>query len=203
MHATSSLEAFLNEEIEKTSRMQPTWNDSLAALERLEVHQKWMVVPRLLFGRTFERGAEPFQSFRTLFKLRNELVHYRPLTREAGFMPSFAAELRGRFKLSEPEPHPAFETVLTDWQNKVLNRECARWACVTARLMVLKWYELSGWEQGRKYADWEWSANLIDGNAADEPPSGVVSLQVGPELTVVDLAAAPSTKAGDGNEGSK
>jgi hypothetical protein len=75
LHATASLEAFLNEEIARWIASDAKWDGPLSALDRLEFEQKWLIVPQLLVDGTFDRGAEPFQSMRVLVKLRNKLVH--------------------------------------------------------------------------------------------------------------------------------
>jgi hypothetical protein len=43
--------------------------------DRFSIVDKWTVVARLLGGRTFDRGAEPFQGLQRLVALRHKLVH--------------------------------------------------------------------------------------------------------------------------------
>jgi hypothetical protein len=49
--------------------------------DRLELRQKWMLLPFVARQRTFDRSAEPWQSFEALVELRNHVVHLkrRPL----------------------------------------------------------------------------------------------------------------------------
>jgi hypothetical protein len=75
VHATASLEAFLNEEMARRIAIQPEWAHPLGALDRLNLEDKWVIAAQLLNGQTFSNTAEPFQSFQALMKLRNELVH--------------------------------------------------------------------------------------------------------------------------------
>ena len=185
IHASTSLEAFLNEEIARRIAIDPEWEGSLSALDRLEIGQKWMVVPKLPFGRTFVCGAEPFQSFRVLVKLRNKLVHYKPRFTSEENMPSFARELEARFQFTKQVAPAPLENFLTSWQEKILNRNCARWACTTAREMVLAWHDLSGQGQGRAVADWEWSLAFLEGKDRGELPPGVYSIRVDPGVPAV------------------
>ena len=45
--------------------------------ERFSLEAKWTTLPKLLNLAGFDVGAEPFQSFSRLVKLRNALVHYK------------------------------------------------------------------------------------------------------------------------------
>ena len=45
--------------------------------ERLSLDAKWLLLPRLLGLTGFEVGAQPFQDFDRLTRVRNKLVHYR------------------------------------------------------------------------------------------------------------------------------
>jgi len=49
------------------------WN----AFEHLSLDAKWLFLPRVLGLAGFETGAEPFQGFDQLIKIRNRLVHYK------------------------------------------------------------------------------------------------------------------------------
>ena len=122
LHAASSLEAFLNEELEQRCTLEPHWKPSIQAIERVEFQNRWFVVPQLLFNRTFDKDAEPFQSFRALVKLRNELVHYKPVTRSFDFLPAFARDLESRFQFSVPEAIPGFPPMQASWDQKIWNR---------------------------------------------------------------------------------
>ena len=45
--------------------------------DRLELRVKWSLLPILVRQRTFNYGAEPWQSFDSLVELRNAIVHLR------------------------------------------------------------------------------------------------------------------------------
>jgi hypothetical protein len=47
------------------------------AFERLPVDAKWLFLPKLLRQLGFDPGAEPFQGFNELLRVRNRLVHFR------------------------------------------------------------------------------------------------------------------------------
>lgn len=74
MLAVASLEAFVND-VASTELL--IWKEE----DRLSLLDKWIIVPRALSGRTFDRGTEPFQGFQRLVVLRHKLVH--PKTRRA------------------------------------------------------------------------------------------------------------------------
>ena len=43
----------------------------------LELRAKWSLLPLVIRQQTFERGAEPWQSFEVLIELRNYIIHIR------------------------------------------------------------------------------------------------------------------------------
>ena len=79
--------------------------------ERVSLEGKWLFLPKMIGGDTFDQGAEPFQSFSILIKYRNELVHYKGKKENwAGFEqgpPTFFAKLG----LSLPEAHRSLQTI--------------------------------------------------------------------------------------------
>jgi hypothetical protein len=68
----ASLEAHINIRAEMLLQKR-AW----VAFERLAVDAKWLFLPRLRGLPGFDVGAEPFQSFERLVKIRNRLVHYK------------------------------------------------------------------------------------------------------------------------------
>jgi len=46
-------------------------------LERLHLEDKWIVVPELVLGKTFETDKEPYKSLKWLVQQRNFIVHYK------------------------------------------------------------------------------------------------------------------------------
>jgi hypothetical protein len=46
-------------------------------LERLRLEDKWIVVPEIVLGKTFETDKEPYKSLKWLVEQRNFIVHYK------------------------------------------------------------------------------------------------------------------------------
>lgn len=46
-------------------------------LERLNLNDKWIIVPELIFKKTFETEEEPYKSLKWLVEKRNFIVHYK------------------------------------------------------------------------------------------------------------------------------
>jgi hypothetical protein len=63
--------------------------------EKFSLEAKWITLPKLLGLTGFDVGAEPFQSFSRLVKLRNALVHYKSKREDwiPPGVPVFLAEL--------------------------------------------------------------------------------------------------------------
>lgn len=51
--------------------------DEWESLEKLGPKNKWIIVAKMITGKTFDKGKEPFQSFSKLIRLRNDLVHFK------------------------------------------------------------------------------------------------------------------------------
>jgi hypothetical protein len=50
---------------------------SLVLFERMSLDAKWLFLPRIRFLPGFDPGAQPFQGFDRLIRIRNRLVHYK------------------------------------------------------------------------------------------------------------------------------
>lgn len=61
---------------------------------RLSLEGKWLLLPRLACKETFDSGTMPFQGFKKLVSVRNELVHSSPGT-EDRFFPLESGPLAG------------------------------------------------------------------------------------------------------------
>jgi hypothetical protein len=141
----ASLEGHLNEYIERVryedcarpEGERENWDTVFAATERASIEDRWVVLPRLLFGRTFDRGAEPFQSFTHLVTLRNELVHWAPETASFDSFPKKRIEaLQSKFEF---DPNTRMR-----WVYRVLNAHCAAWACQSVKSMIQRFCTMSG-----------------------------------------------------------
>ena len=98
---------------------------------------KYTLAAALIDGRPFDRGANPFQDFQTLVRLRNDIMHLKPKDQfdPAKSMisepPKYVAALQARgLALSEAG-------VSYSWFDVVQTKEMAVWACETARSIVL------------------------------------------------------------------
>jgi hypothetical protein len=101
------------------------------------IEDKWYNAPLLFGDKTFDRGAEPFQSFALLVSLRNTLVHYDPEFLTPMEFPSSKIEsLKSKFTFSYPGS--------ADWTSQILNLECARWGLSTVKALIPKLHELAG-----------------------------------------------------------
>lgn len=135
---TACLESYINEYLALMRQMEPQkWGGPIAKLDSADLRTKWHEAP-LIFGNvTFDKSAEPFQSFHFLVSLRNELVHYDPRFRTPLEFPSkVVSALKDKF----PFAHEG----TADWTTQVLNPYCARWGCQTVKRMVGRFHQMVG-----------------------------------------------------------
>jgi hypothetical protein len=134
----SCLEAYLNEFLATMRQMDSQrWAAAISPLDRADLKRKWLQAPLIFGTHTFEKNAEPFQSFHLLVSLRNELVHYDPRFRTPEEFPSKKIKaLKTKFAF-------AYEG-RADWTTQVLTVDCARWGCRTVKNMVQKLHEYAG-----------------------------------------------------------
>jgi hypothetical protein len=70
-----TLEAFINQQF----GLHPKPTEVIKDEKGMTPGAKWLLLPLLLGGgRTFDRGAEPFQKFSELMALRNTIFHFNP-----------------------------------------------------------------------------------------------------------------------------
>ena len=146
MLSQACLEAYLNEflVVERTNHPDK-WEYVMPCIKRLPLHEKWIFVTKYESGKTFDTGKEPFQSFKLLVGLRNELVHYAPEFRPLAEIPKKMLHgLKSKFDF-EYEGR-------ADWTTQILSGPCAVWSCDTAKAMITKFHELIGtsdpWQDG-------------------------------------------------------
>jgi hypothetical protein len=119
--AVAALEAFINQ---TAAQHLTIWEEEE---DRQSLQTKWIIVPRLITGgRTFDKGHEPFQSFRRLVRLRNDLVH--PKAAEKRFEGPMAGLFSSFYR-------PVWDAQPSD----------GRRACVVARQMLIEFSNLVGW----------------------------------------------------------
>lgn len=134
--ATASVEAFVNEQMigqlaQAVLRDSPLW--SLledGSLEKMDLLPKIVIVPQVLFGKSFRRDAQPFQDFRVLVRVRNDLVHFK-----MGMEPPKYLRLLAQRGIALTAPS-ASEGADYDWPHKLSSTEGIRWAHNTACRVV-------------------------------------------------------------------
>lgn len=98
---------------------------------------KFQILYALLCGKTFERGAQPFQDFNFLIKLRNEIVHPKCERIERGVDKPYEENSQALIKgiLSKSISHLP-KNVHLPWKRHLENDKAASWAVGTARAMI-------------------------------------------------------------------
>lgn len=144
----SCLEAYINEVLAIHRQLNPVDIEPrlkvLGLDRRLSLADKWFNVPKIFGRETFDKGAEPFQSFSMLICLRNTLGHYDPRFRTPSEFPSKRlARLNSKFRFSFPGQ--------ADWTSQVLNLDCAIWACRTVKSLIPKLHEFV---RGTDHSSW-------------------------------------------------
>jgi len=123
--AVAAIEAFTNEvlfgSIAKYVLKESTlWALDQRWVERLEILNKLIIVPHLLFNKSFERNSQPYQDLTLLVKVRNDFVHYKMDEK----IPSYVKPLEDR-GIALPA---ASEFGDYAWVHKLSTSEGIRWA---------------------------------------------------------------------------
>lgn len=114
--AVASAEAFISERASDA----PGWDKGL---DRAQLPTKWLLLPQLLAGKTFDKGRMPYQSLVELNKLRNKIVHGRSDVRMTEISDSSEAEAYMAVMFARPE-----------WG---VTPTSGRWACTVVRSMCM------------------------------------------------------------------
>jgi hypothetical protein len=135
--SVTAAEAFINELAEflnVASRVRtPSLETCAELLREIEEYQgqvtlKYHVAALALRGQIFDAGAQPFQDFAQLVKLRNAIVHLKP----GGNGRKIADALAQRGLALSDEA-----TKGLPWLDRLLAPQTAKWAVQTARNMML------------------------------------------------------------------
>ena len=135
--AAASLEAFINELGERAGQPiggapHPQALEALATLwnevERVRgsVDLKFNMAAFAFTGRVFDKGSQPYQDFATLMRVRNALVHLRPLDEVTG-MEVTPAKLLSKLPRNVLTTNPR-----ASWVTRIYTRAMATWACNAA-----------------------------------------------------------------------
>lgn len=151
MFSAAALEAFINEStlvanFVPTASKQPFLeNYSSVMLEaerkRISLEDKYLLAFKTLTNSNWNKGIQPFQDFKLLINLRNEIVHMKGDKWESQIKTGATHPKR------EPENYPAFISALqgkgivrkptksSAWLELVDTTDVARWACGVAEGM--------------------------------------------------------------------
>jgi hypothetical protein len=96
--------------------------------DRASTLTKYLAFSTIIGGDVLKTGAEPFQGLRTLFSMRNDIVHPAPKDE-----PGYIAQFRQRgltFNTNDDEPK------LAGWVFQLQTPGVARWACRSASAVI-------------------------------------------------------------------
>jgi hypothetical protein len=149
--AAAATEAFINElgayyELTYHS-LEPRETATGVALAEVErsrgsTEQKYLRASLSLSGRMFDRSTRPFQDFSTLMKIRNGLMHPKPLDEfdDADVMvpPSYVREFERRGLTYQRDAG-----VSVSWLNLLETEQIASWACQAAVEIIVAVVEMT------------------------------------------------------------
>lgn len=149
--AVASVEAFVNETmLGSEGRRRGKWAvlDAMRRerLDRLELLDKLLLLPQLVFGRTFDRGRQPFQDFAMLVKIRNDIVHYKMPATAPGYLKDLLAH---GIALA---PYEGDTLGLSTWPRELSTLEAIRWAVNTCHAVTFKIVEFAEAEEEEQAA---------------------------------------------------
>ncbi len=104
-------------------------------IDRWDILTKTVTVPQFLFGATFDRGAQPYQDFASLVRVRNEVTHFKMASKTPKLVNDLARQ--GVFMTSPSAPRSEFP-----WPSRISCTEGIRWAINTLAAMAS---ELHDW----------------------------------------------------------
>ena len=84
--AIAAWEAFINEKClskftKSESASHPVWMVE-KKVDKWTIEEKTLLMPQLLFGKTFDKSTQPYQDFVILLKIRNFITHFRVDTQD-------------------------------------------------------------------------------------------------------------------------
>ena len=144
--AAASTEAFINKfaehiaifrenSIDVYSPSVLACSDVIDELEdsKAQVTAKYLIASLTLSGIAFARNKAPFQDFATLIRLRNAIRHAKPASSEDSHPGTKITDGLAQRGIATPlEPGVSFA-----WFNRLEVPGVARWACESARLMIV------------------------------------------------------------------
>jgi hypothetical protein len=138
--STNSLEAFIYDLLTDeyngvlTQLNKDQRSNQIELIERKSALEKFGFAYLLSTGRKLDSGKEPAQSIKNIFKLRNEIVHYKSEWRdEANVSISLEKKFRGKFELNN------FKTSELFFPDKCVSISSANWAIEKVKFFI-KWF---------------------------------------------------------------
>lgn len=152
--AVATWESFLYESILSHTNIAIN-NKSIIGDIPYEIIDKWdiitksHVVPKIIYGRTFEKGSQPFQDFIHLVSIRNSLVHFK--FRKPGNKTLNAInDLTQRNIFIKPRIlDDENDNVVAAWTHHISTTEGIRWAINTISRMAYTLLDIVPEEQRR------------------------------------------------------
>lgn len=83
---------------------------ALEVLDKLDLRQKWLVVPRLVCGKSLDENGQGVNALRTVIRARNALVHAK--SAKAVLEPAAIAKLQEKDEQLRRDAHESFKCVV-------------------------------------------------------------------------------------------
>ncbi len=114
-------------------------------ISKQSIATKYQITRLILSGELYDKGAFPFQDFNCLVKIRNALIHSKPVrltnqTKEikpSNAYPKFIRHLTSKRIIPEPKKIP-----LSSWESLISVPEVAYWSYKTAYDMIISIIEV-------------------------------------------------------------
>lgn len=97
---------------------------------RGSIRLKFLLAKVMLGGETYDKGAQPYQDFDTLFAMRDTIIHLKP-EKIMGEPHKILQRLRAKDLCEDAE-----SGVIASWLAQISTRAVARWACNVVVEMV-------------------------------------------------------------------
>lgn len=149
--AVAAVEAFVNETLLSQLPEMLIKDSALWSLprewreKRIEIGVKLVLLPQLLFGKTFARDTQPYQDMDLLIKVRNDLIHYKM----SGRIPNYLKPLEDRGIALRDKGTTKETRAISPWPHKLTCTEGVRWAHNTACNTVRALFDFGtdGWKE--------------------------------------------------------
>ena len=104
-------------------------NDLRDVIERSDIKSKTIVLPEILFGKTYSKGTRPFSDFRVLVDIRNHIVHFKNMD-----YPQSSIRFLERKQMCLIAPKNSEFA----WPMQLYSTECIRWSINIISEMIRK-----------------------------------------------------------------